>query len=91
MAERSKLGYNHLDLDKLIAFRIHGVSPEFIEKLKELGYSHPDPDQLIAMRIHGIDQKRRASPQRTQRPRRQLLRIFSVFSVLSVVKLFVPS
>jgi len=39
---------------KLIAFRIHGVSPEFIEKIKSLGYAHPEPDQLIAMRIHGV-------------------------------------
>jgi hypothetical protein len=41
-----------LDLEKLIAFRIHGVSPEFIQKLQGLGYSYPDPEDLIAMRIH---------------------------------------
>jgi hypothetical protein len=38
----------------LIAFRIHGVSPEFIEKVESFGYKHPEPDQLIAMRIHGV-------------------------------------
>jgi len=26
----------------LIAFRIHGVSPEFIGKLQGLGYQHPN-------------------------------------------------
>jgi hypothetical protein len=36
------------------AFRIHGVSPEFIEKLQSLGYKHPDPDELVAMRIHNV-------------------------------------
>jgi len=33
-----KQGYEHLDLDKLIAFRIHGVSPDFIGQLQKLGY-----------------------------------------------------
>ena len=42
------------DLDKLIAFRIHGVSPDFIGQLQKLGYPHPEPDQLIAMRILGV-------------------------------------
>ena len=42
------------DADKLIAFRIHGVSPEFVSDIERLGYSRPDPDKLIALRIHGI-------------------------------------
>jgi hypothetical protein len=42
------------DADKLVAFRIHGVSTEFIQQLKGLGYRHPEVDQLIAMRIHGV-------------------------------------
>jgi hypothetical protein len=54
MAQISQRGYRHLELDKLIAFRIHGVTSEFIDKLKELGYSRPEPDQLISMRIHGV-------------------------------------
>jgi hypothetical protein len=37
-----------------VAFRIHGVSPEFISKLHEIGYDRPEPEQLIAMRIHGV-------------------------------------
>ena len=40
--------------DDMIAFRIHGVSPEFIAKIEKLGYQHPEPDQLVAMRIHGV-------------------------------------
>ena len=46
-------GYN-LDEDTLIAFRIHGVSQEFIGKIQGLGYQHPEAEQLIAMRIHGV-------------------------------------
>ena len=49
-----KIGYTHVELEQLIAFRIHGVSPEFIEKLHGLGYKNPSPDELVAMRIHGV-------------------------------------
>jgi len=45
-------GLNVVDSDKLIAFRIHGVSPEMVRSLKQAGYE-PDADKLIAMRIHG--------------------------------------
>jgi len=44
----------HVDLDKLIAFRIQGVPPEFIGKVAEPGYAHAAPDELIAMRIHNV-------------------------------------
>ena len=43
-----------LDLQQFIAFRIHGVSAEFIEQLQALSFKHPDPDQLVVMRIHGV-------------------------------------
>jgi hypothetical protein len=41
-----------LDADKLVAFRIHGVSPQMVRSVDQAGYS-PDEDTLIAMRIHG--------------------------------------
>ena len=41
-----------LDADKLVAFRIHGVTPEMVRALRKDGYS-PDEDKLVAMRIHG--------------------------------------
>ena len=37
-----------------MAFRIHGVSPGFIEELAELGYRNLDDDDLVAFRIHGV-------------------------------------
>jgi hypothetical protein len=43
-----------LDIDKLIAFRIHGVSPEFIDALRKAGLPVKDSDNLIAFRIHGV-------------------------------------
>jgi len=39
----------------LIAMRIHGVTPEFIQGLKSRGMQNLTIDQLVAMRIHGID------------------------------------
>src|SRR6185437_15421184 len=45
-------GLNITDSDKLVAFRIHGVTPEMVRSLHQAGYS-PDEDTLIALRIHG--------------------------------------
>jgi len=43
-----------LDTDKLIAFKIHGVTPEFIEGIRSAGVNVSDSDKLIAFRIHGV-------------------------------------
>src|SRR5712692_6244809 len=40
--------------EKLIAFRIHGVTPEFIEKLRAAGLTISDSEKLVAFRIHGV-------------------------------------
>ena len=45
----------NISSDDLVAFRIHGVSPEFVRSMKEAGYAKISPDQLVAMRIHGVD------------------------------------
>ena len=39
--------------DKLIAFRIQRVTPEFVKSVRALGFA-PTDDQLIAMRIHRV-------------------------------------
>lgn len=41
-----------LTSDKLLAFRIHGVTPQQVKQLRAAGYT-PSGDDLIAMRIHG--------------------------------------
>jgi beta-lactamase regulating signal transducer with metallopeptidase domain len=43
-----------LSPDDLVAFRIHGVTPEFIGEIAALGYTRSTPDQLLALRIHGV-------------------------------------
>ena len=43
-----------LSPDQLIAFRIHGVTPEFIGEIVALGYTKASPDELVALRIHGV-------------------------------------
>jgi beta-lactamase regulating signal transducer with metallopeptidase domain len=43
-----------LSPDDLVAFRIHGVTPEFIAEISALGYAHSTPDELVALRIHGV-------------------------------------
>ena len=41
-----------LDSEKLVAFRIHGVTPELVRHVRAAGYTAKS-DDLIAMRIHG--------------------------------------
>ena len=44
----------HLSPEQLIAFRIHGVTPEFVEGIASLGYTRISPDTLLALRIHDV-------------------------------------
>jgi beta-lactamase regulating signal transducer with metallopeptidase domain len=46
-------GYD-VDLDKLIAFKIHGVTPEYIRGIINAGFPKPFADDLIALKIQGI-------------------------------------
>jgi beta-lactamase regulating signal transducer with metallopeptidase domain len=46
-------GYKDLDVDHLIAMKIHGVDGDFIRQMREAGYQ-PNADQLVAFRIHGV-------------------------------------
>jgi hypothetical protein len=48
------LSVQGLDAGKLVAFRIHGVSPAFIRDLRSAGLHANDADRLIAFRIHGV-------------------------------------
>jgi hypothetical protein len=43
-----------LDAGKLLAFRIHGVTPQFVHDLRAAGLEAADAGKLIAFRIHGV-------------------------------------
>ena len=40
-------GYDDLDVDNLVAMRVHGVTPEFVRDMRNAGYE-PDADELVA-------------------------------------------
>jgi len=47
-------GLGHLSVDELVALKIQGVTPEYVQKMKELGI-HSGPETLIGMKVQGID------------------------------------
>jgi len=40
--------------DERIAFRNHGVTPEFVSAVAGLGYERADTETILALRIHGV-------------------------------------
>jgi beta-lactamase regulating signal transducer with metallopeptidase domain len=46
-------GYMDVDVDRLIQLKIHGVTGDFIRRMRDAGYTLT-ADQLIAFRIHGV-------------------------------------
>ena len=52
--QMDRAGYRNLSVDQLIAMKIHGVTPDYINEIKSLGWN-ANPDQLVSMRIHGVN------------------------------------
>jgi beta-lactamase regulating signal transducer with metallopeptidase domain len=48
-----RAGYTDLDVDHLVAMKIHGVDGNFIRQMRDAGYQL-DADQLVAFKIHGV-------------------------------------
>jgi beta-lactamase regulating signal transducer with metallopeptidase domain len=46
-------GYN-ADLDKYMAMKIQGITPEYARSMAGTGFGKPTADELIAMKIHGV-------------------------------------
>jgi hypothetical protein len=46
-------GYN-VDLDKYVAMKIHGVTPEYARSMSEVGFGKPTADDLVSLKIFGV-------------------------------------
>ena len=46
-------GLGDLGVDDLVALKVQGVTPEYVQKMKELGV-HPDPETLVGMKVQGV-------------------------------------
>jgi hypothetical protein len=52
--DRMKAAGYDVDLDKLIAMKIQGVTPEYARAMGQLGFGKLSADDLIACKIHGV-------------------------------------
>jgi hypothetical protein len=46
-------GYDNLDVDHLVAMKVHDITPEYVKGVRDMGFD-VDPDELIAMKVHDI-------------------------------------
>jgi hypothetical protein len=52
--DRMKAAGYDVDLDKMIAMKIQGVTPEYAHAMSQLGFGKLSADDLIACKIHGV-------------------------------------
>ena len=53
IAQMRAAGYN-VDLDKFIAMKIQGVTPEFAQSMGTIGFGKPTANELISLKIFGV-------------------------------------
>jgi beta-lactamase regulating signal transducer with metallopeptidase domain len=46
-------GYD-VDIDKYVAMKVQGITPEYAQAMAKLGFGKPSADDLIAMKVQGI-------------------------------------
>ena len=46
-------GFDHLSVDQLVAFKIQGVTPEYVREMRAAGVQ-PRPDQFIALKVQDV-------------------------------------
>lgn len=46
-------GYDNLDVDELIAMKVHEVTPDYIKAIRDSGFT-PDAEQVIGMKVQGV-------------------------------------
>jgi hypothetical protein len=47
------VGFSNLTVDELIAMKVHGITPAYIEAMRAIRLE-PGVDQLIAMKVQGV-------------------------------------
>jgi beta-lactamase regulating signal transducer with metallopeptidase domain len=52
--DRMKSAGYDVDLDKMIAMKIQGVTPEYAHAMSQLGFGKLSADDLVACKIHGV-------------------------------------
>jgi len=52
--DRMKAAGYDVDLDKMIAMKIQGITPEYARSMAQLGFGKLSADDLIACKIHGV-------------------------------------
>jgi beta-lactamase regulating signal transducer with metallopeptidase domain len=53
IAQMRAAGYD-VDLDKYIAMKIQGVTPQFAQSMSALGFGKPTADELVSLKIFGV-------------------------------------
>jgi beta-lactamase regulating signal transducer with metallopeptidase domain len=46
-------GYD-VDIDKYIAMKVQGITPEYAQAMEKVGFGKPSADDLIAMKVQGV-------------------------------------
>ena len=46
-------GYD-VDIDKYVAMKVQGITPEYAEAMAKVGFGKPSADELIAMKVQGV-------------------------------------
>jgi len=49
-----RASFPKIDMDQVVAMRIHNATPEFAQEMAKLGYSNLSAEELINFRIHGV-------------------------------------
>ena len=75
--DRMKAAGYDVDLDKYIAMKIQGVTPEFAQQMAQAGFGKLSADDLMACKIHGV------SPEEIAKMKQQGFEIKSIQDAIS--------
>lgn len=49
-------GFDLSAMDNALAFRIHGITVEYLQGLLNAGFEDLDADEVLKIKIHGLDE-----------------------------------